>query len=136
MIIAGITLPSPEWSNSEAIISKVHYHRFMIGSVSSYVHAPSDVNRRKIVYQFSNIKYDVFQNLKAALLAAAGNTITIVDHNSITWTAHQTSNPMSMTWDARGSYVYTGEPGGCSQYTLVELNERGSFTFEFEGTHA
>lgn len=136
MTIGGITLPNPEWSDSRALKSKLHYHRMMGGAVESYIESSPAANWRRVTFQFSNVDYVTVQELLVYLKAQAGDTITVVDHNGVTWTAYQTSNPLSVVWDNRGHYVYADEDGGCSQFTTVYHNERGSFTFEFEGTYA
>ncbi len=128
MIIGGITLPNPEWSDSVALKTKLHVHRMMDGDVESYIQDSLTANWRKVSLHFSNVDHDTVQLLLTYLKSKADTFITLTDHNSIFWNCLLTSTPLSVVWDNRGV--------DCDGFSTSNHNERGSFTFEFEGSHA
>ena len=130
MTIGGVTLPSPDWSDSYALGAKLHLHRMMSGAVYTYVHDTVEANWRHISYQFSNVSITVYDSLVTYLKAQAGSTITVVDHASVTWTGYQVTNPVVFTKTHRGVDQSLGPDA------LEVDEETGSFTFEFEGYHA
>ena len=127
MTIGGITLPDPDWSDSVSLKTKLFFDRMMDGDVESYIQNTASAVWRRVLFHFSNVDHDTVQSLLTYLKGRAGDTIAVVDHNSLTWTAYQTSNPLSVVWDNRGV--------DCDGFSTSYHNERGSFTFEFEGTH-
>jgi len=128
-IFNGVTLPSPDWGNTQALRAKQHVHRSLSGKYFTFVSKPYHQTQYvetlyNLKYTFSNISYNKYLELRASLESVTGQ-INITDHESVVWIVSLLSTTTSVVFESQGE--------ACTGHTTRFLNERGTITLELEG---
>ena len=133
----GVTLPDPDWGNTQALSVKQHVHRSISGEYFTYVNKPIYDTQYpdemyKFTYTFSNVTYKKYLELRAVLDAVTG-TVAVTDHEDVPWAVNLLSPITSMVFDARKISAIDFANQECSDYTNVYYAELGTITMELEG---
>jgi len=129
----GVTLPSPDWGNTQALSVKQHMHRSISGEYFTYVNKPNLSHTiYTLKYSFSNVTYKKYLELRAVLDAVTG-TVAVTDHESVVWTVNLLSPITSMVFDARRISAVDYANQECSDFTNAYYTELGTITIDLEG---
>lgn len=109
------TMPSPSFSDSEALTATINRMRAIDGTLYTYVHSKN--NRRRYVWQFNLAKNKAVE-VREFLDAYFSRKIQVTDHNSEIYVGYIRNNPFEFIGEASAE----GWPG----------NETVSITIEFE----
>jgi len=134
-IVDSVTLPSPDFGDTSALVVKMNTHRSMSGRLYTYIHKPVGPDSeilKKLSYTFSNVTYAIYVTLIAALDALT-TTFTITDQNSVAWTVNILSVQTSITFEGRKVSAVDFSYQECIDYTSASHTDLGTISLSFEG---
>ena len=111
-----LELPSPNWSDSVALVSSLQVLRAMNGASYTYVHERG--GRKRLQWDFTIARNKALE-LRAFLKVYYRSKVQIVDHNDDTWLGYLTNNP----FESSGSGRAVNFPGGETMDIALEFEE-------------
>lgn len=113
-------LPSPQFSNQEAITATVSKLYAVDGTLYTYKR-PKD-GRHKLTWTFLLTQAKALE-VRAFVLSYFASEIKVVDHDQRSWVGYFVSNPFELRGERRGAPTVQG----------LTYGEIHSITLEFEG---
>lgn len=113
-----VTLPDPDFSNTEGRDQSVDLRLSIDGTRTTYVKSSE---RKNLSFTWSRLDRRIILAIEDFFIASAGELFNVTDFRGQVWNVFFASNPIDATMDGIAS-----TPGG--------HNERGSITLEFTGT--
>ncbi len=113
-------LPSPEFSDQEALTNTVSANRAVDGTLFTYIKRKN--GRRKMQWTFQ-VSRNKGLELRAFLVAYFYSEVKLTDHHDRVWVGNFTNNPFEFKTDRREGPAIQGWPRGEGQ----------TITLEFEG---
>lgn len=111
-------LPSPQFSDGEALTASLSTKRAVDGTLFTYV--KTKVRRRKMTWTFRLHRPKALE-LREFILAYFASVVQVTDHNGRAWVGNFTNNPFEFETDSGGPWI--GSLRG----------EMQTITIEFEG---
>ncbi len=113
-------LPSPKFSNSEALKVAVIRKRAMDGTRYTYIHRKGG----RILQWTFRLTRNKGLELRAFIQSYFASTIKVIDHTDRVWVGHLLNNPFELDTPSRAGPAIAPMPRGETQV----------ITLEFEGT--
>ena len=120
LIDALLSLPNPQFSDSESLADEVIHRRAIDGTLYTFV--KTKAGRRVLKWDFEVTRNKGLET-EAFIRLHVSDRWRVVDHNSRVWLGYVRNTPFELRSDGRAEPAVQAWPVG----------ERQSFTIEFEG---
>ena len=118
MLQTTTVLPSPQFSDSEALVDSLQQQRAMDGTRYVYVHRRQ--GRRKVQWTFLLTRNKALE-LRAFITSYFASQIKAIDHNDEVWVGNFVNNPFELDTPERGAPAIAPMPRGEVETIQVEF---------------